>query len=274
MEIFQTIWNAISIPNEGLINILIRPLSFIEITVVMLFYLSILNITCSKKQKLMYVTFLSVWSIFAYTLINNSWLGILNIVVFITFAHYFLKLSFFKCIIAEAISFIAIAVLEPIIINILTFLGNITYNEIAVIPIYRLIYWFSLYLSIYLIYRLINFLNFNITLLDNINKRNRNVLILNSIFGIIAIFVQRYLSNYCSNYIPLPIIILSTISLLVYFCISMYSLIRTIKLEITEQNLEEAQLYNKSLKILHDNVRAFKHDFSNIVQAIGRVCWN
>lgn len=46
-------------------------------------------------------------------------------------------------------------------------------------------------------------------------------------------------------------------------------MIRTNKLEITKQNLEEEKLYNKTLTILHDNIRGFKHDFNNIVQAIG-----
>jgi two-component system sensor histidine kinase AgrC len=33
--------------------------------------------------------------------------------------------------------------------------------------------------------------------------------------------------------------------------------------------LEEEKLYNKTLTILYDNIRGFKHDFNNIVQAIG-----
>lgn len=33
-------------------------------------------------------------------------------------------------------------------------------------------------------------------------------------------------------------------------------------------NLEEAQLYNKTLQMLQDNTRAFRHDFSNIVQGM------
>ena len=57
--------------------------------------------------------------------------------------------------------------------------------------------------------------------------------------------------------------------LLLYFAISMFSLIRTNKLEITTQSLEEQKLYNKTLSTLHDNIRGFKHDFNNIVQAIG-----
>lgn len=61
----------------------------------------------------------------------------------------------------------------------------------------------------------------------------------------------------------------SLIALLLYFLISIYSLFRTNKLEITTERLEEEKLYNKTLTILYDNIRGFKHDFNNIVQAIG-----
>ena len=61
----------------------------------------------------------------------------------------------------------------------------------------------------------------------------------------------------------------SLIALLLYFLISIYSLFRTNKLEKTTERLEEEKLYNKTLTILYDNIRGFKHDFNNIVQAIG-----
>ena len=38
---------------------------------------------------------------------------------------------------------------------------------------------------------------------------------------------------------------------------------------MAQQDLEETKLYNKTLTILHDNMRCFKHDFNNILQAIG-----
>lgn len=41
------------------------------------------------------------------------------------------------------------------------------------------------------------------------------------------------------------------------------------KLEKTVMDLEQEKQYNKTLQILHDNVRAFKHDFSNIIASIG-----
>ena len=41
------------------------------------------------------------------------------------------------------------------------------------------------------------------------------------------------------------------------------------KLVLTTQELESAEAYNRSLSVLHDNVRGFKHDFDNIVATIG-----
>ena len=40
-------------------------------------------------------------------------------------------------------------------------------------------------------------------------------------------------------------------------------------LSTTTKKLESAEEYNKTLHILHDNVRGFKHDFDNIVTTIG-----
>lgn len=61
----------------------------------------------------------------------------------------------------------------------------------------------------------------------------------------------------------------SLIALLLYFLTSMYSLSRTSKLEMTTADLEEERLYNKTLTVLYDKIRGFKHDFNNIVQSLG-----
>lgn len=51
MEILNNLWLAVSTPNEGLINILLIPAAFIENTLIMILFLSILNIKSNKKQK-------------------------------------------------------------------------------------------------------------------------------------------------------------------------------------------------------------------------------
>ena len=74
---------------------------------------------------------------------------------------------------------------------------------------------------------------------------------------------------YYIDKLPLIITFLSCISLLAYFGISVYSLTKVMKLTLTTRKLESAEEYNKTLHILHDNVRGFKHDFDNIVTTIG-----
>ena len=68
---------------------------------------------------------------------------------------------------------------------------------------------------------------------------------------------------------PVPILFLNLLTLIAYFFISIYTFIKSSKLEITTQELKNSEEYNKTLTILHDSVRAFKHDFDNIVTTIG-----
>ena len=48
----------------------------------------------------------------------------------------------------------------------------------------------------------------------------------------------------------------------------MYSLIRTNKLEKTTQDLENENLYNKTITVLYDNIIDFRHNFNNIIQSL------
>lgn len=269
MEIFQTIWMALTTPNEGLINILSIPLTIIELTVQILFSLTILSIKSNRKQRLIYILLMSSFSILSNTPILYDISKFVNVILCPILIILIFKTSILKGILSEILVLISIAIFEPIYSKLFITIFNIKYIDIQVVPIYRVAVVLSIYLSIYMIYKIFKHTNFSITLLDNMDKKSKTVLITNSLFGVIAISAQLYLINFYNQNLPFFITLIGTFSLLVYFFISMYSLTKTTQLQITEQNLEEAQLYNKSLKILHDNVRAFKHDFSNIVQAIG-----
>ncbi len=100
------------------------------------------------------------------------------------------------------------------------------------------------------------------------SKKNKYILIVNFVFAIIAIGMQFYIIGFYLDYLPTFIILLSTISLIIYFTISIFSLIKVTNLEMTRQSLKEAQLYNKTLQLLHDNMRLIRHDYSNIMQSI------
>ena len=128
---------------------------------------------------------------------------------------------------------------------------------------------FLIYFCIFGIYKLNKNFNINFKFLENLNIKNKYILLVNSCIGIITVAMQFYLIVFYNNNLPFLIVLISIVTLFAYFFISIYSLIKTSKLEITSKNLEEAQLYNKTLQILHDNISAFKHDFANIIQSLG-----
>lgn len=274
MEIFQTIWTALSTPNEGLIQIFSIPLSFIEITVSMLLFTIILDIKASKQQKLFYVIIITIWTILSSLFISKEITIFINIILMFLAIILIFRLSLLKAIIAEIFPTIIIALFETIFFKTCYIFFGITQNKAIEIPIFRIGGALITYLIIFCIYILMKRYKINISILDNMPKNNKIILLCNFILVVITISTQFYLIGYYNELLPFSITLLSIISLIAYFFVSIYSLYRTTQLQITEQSLEEAQLYNKSLKILHDNVRAFKHDFSNIVQAIGRLCWN
>lgn len=265
MEILQTLWGILTTPNENLSNNLVNFMAFIEIIVTMLFFTTVLNIKTTQKQRVIFVLVITFLTFLSNYFIVDIFAPLVHFVITPILIMLIFKTSFFKSIIASLLPLVVIAFLETILIKIYTVCFNISYIDIAIVPIYRISIISIIYFTFYILYRLLEYFNFNITLLDNMNKAFTIV----SIFGIFAIVCQMYLVNFHNDNLPFVITLLGTLCSLIFFFISMYSLLRTTKLEITTQSLQEAKLYNQSLKILHDNVRGFRHDFSNIVQAIG-----
>lgn len=268
MKIFQTIWTAMTTPNETMVTILCSPLYFIEAIVNMLLFTTVLNIQCSKKSKIIYVICISLLAIISRTLIPDPYGTFLNMLIIIFVIKFILKSTFLKALLAEFIMIALSSILELFMFKFYQTVLNIQYDNIMTIPIYRFIFTSSIYLCIYLIYRIIKYFKFNIKL-ENMTRKNKILFIVNAFLGILAMGTQFYLLFVYSGNMPIIITIVSITSLLAYFVISIYSLLSTNKLDTTTRDLEEAQLYNKTLTILHDSIRGFKHDFHNIVQSIG-----
>lgn len=101
------------------------------------------------------------------------------------------------------------------------------------------------------------------------NKNNTKFLI-DLCFIIAIICVQIFLIYfYISTNIPIIILILNFVLLISYFFISFNWLKNKKKLQLITNDLENTQNYNNSLCKLYDNIRAFKHDFDNIIFTIG-----
>ena len=268
MEIFQTIWTAITTPNETLSAILYFPMYFVDAITNMLLFTTLFDIKASKKAKIIYVIGMVILAFISRTFIPDPYATLIDVFTGFIFIKFVLKANLVKTLLSLFTPIVLSIILELFMIQFYSIALKIPFDTLMIVPIYRTLFTLSIYLCIYILYRIIRYFKFHINL-EHMNKKNKILFIANALLGIIAIATQLFLIAFYNDKVPILITIVSMISLLGYFFISIYNILNTTKLATTSQNLEEVQLYNKTLILLHDSMRGFKHDFNNIVQGIG-----
>ena len=269
MNILQTIWSAMTTTNESLVNFIGIPLTYLDAYIGLLFFTSILNINVSKNRKILYVLiYATLGNIFRF-IMPTSYHIFANIIMWPIIIFFVLKTTFLKSILAEIITMITTSILEFLSANLCLSLFNITSEMIIVIPIYRITISLCIFIIMLLLTQLIKIFKISIKVLDNMNNRSKILLIINALLIVVVLGMQFYLITFYSNTMPLFITIINIIGLIAYFSVSIYSIINSSKLEITQRDLQSANHTIHSLTILHDQVRSFKHDFDNMVNSIG-----
>ncbi len=268
MNTLQIIWSTLTVPNELLIKFIAIPLTFLDIFVCMLYFSSILNINITKKRKILYVLIYGIVANIITFITPTSYSVYVNLVVWPIMVFFILKTSLLKSILSEVITMVTTSILDFIFANILLTFG-ITSDMIVHIPIYRLIVVLGIYLIIYLLSRLIQIFKININIFESMSLKNKILLIANCSLIILVLAMQFYLVTFYSNNMPLFITIINIIGLIAYFSVSIYSIINNSKLDYTIRELENTQSELHTFKILHEQVKSFKHDFSNMVNCIG-----
>lgn len=253
-------------PNVTIDNILTCFFAIIEMFIYQKIITTVLNIKITNKKTICYIFLNITIALFSSFFLKNPYSYLFNII-----ALFFSTLVFFdapikNCIVALITTYTGIFASTFTIQLFFKVILGISYNELLIIPLYRLLACILIYTVLYLIYLIIK----NRTkILGFIKPSLKLTVIINLILGIVTLFIQSYIFSSAKDNFPIPAKFITIFSLLLYFFTSMYSLLRTNKLEQTALNLETEKNYNKTLTLLHDNIRCFKHDFNNIIQAIG-----
>ena len=267
MQILQTIWTALTTENETIIVLQGIPLIFVEVYVSMLIFTTLLNIKCSTKQKLIYLFSLSTFSILSRLFIPDPYGTYSNIMICFLLILCVFKVNVLKAIICELFPILFETIISFVLLKIFIAIFNINYYEATYTPIYRMLFSLLEYFIMYAFYLFVK--HFNIHIFYQLTKREKVLFIIDFILGLISISSQMYVIMYYTDKLPIFIVLLTTSSLIAYFILSIYGYINASKLNIARQNLEETRLMNKTLTILNDKIRAFRHDFNNIIQALG-----
>lgn len=268
MEILQNFWNLMTTPNEKVVALISIPCLFIETYIYMKLFTTILDIKTTKKKEIIFVISLSVFGSIVNILHANFIGSAVNMLLFPILVFIIFKCGVIKSILAEILPILISYLIEMILINFLN-LFSINYTQIQTLPLCRIICITFIYSALYFIYKLLKKYNVTLKIPDKLHLNKKFIFITTLCCGLFSLGLQIYLYINYRNILPMTFIIINLFALVLYFVLTFYSISGTYKLYITSTNLEEAQLYNKTLTILHDNIRAFKHDFNNIINAIG-----
>lgn len=269
-EFFQNVWTLLITENAEIINYLLFPFSFIEPLTSILLFTTILKINSSKKQIVKFVLSFFILGNIINFFVPNPFNNFINIFLMPSLILFIFKTSILKSVMAQILQYFLSFFIGTSLLNLYITIFDITTSQVENIFIYRFSLCIIQQLIMYILYKYAKKNHLNIDLLENMNRRTNTILLFNFLVGIVAIGIQAFIITEYNNYIPLGINIASLIILIAYFGMNLYNLSRTTKLEKTEQDLEEERAYNKTITVMYDNIRAFRHDFNNIVQAIGR----
>lgn len=272
MQFLNNIWLALNSENEMLVTLLALPLFPVENFLLMSLFLTMLNVSASTKQKFIYISILTIVNLLNLRIIPSPFNVILNYVCVFLSVKFIFKLDILKSFIALIVSSFVFGLLNILLQNpYLTILG-ITPKVFMNTPIYRLSYLLILYLIVFITYQFLKKfkkIEFTLDLFDTLDKKTLIILYINLLVGFITLCIQLIITDFYIDIVPIIITLLNFILLVSFFALTIYSINRMIKLSITTKNLENAEEYNKSLEILYDHVKGFKHDFNNIISTLG-----
>lgn len=270
-QLLNNIWCALSTENPVLMNIIMVPANIIESFLSMEIFLTIFNVRASKKQIFWYLITTVIISRLSDNFILAPFNVILNYACIVIFIKLIFGFSMLKCFLSLIASSFAFGLLSTLIQNPYLRLLGISTETGMNTPIYRLSFLLLLYISMsILLITLKKFKNikFSFDLFDTLDKKTLRILYVNIFVGFLTLGLQLVITAFYMDIVPVIITLLSFILLIAFLVLSIYSFTRMIKLANTRRDLECAEEYNKSLEILYDKVKGFKHDFDNIVSTL------
>ena len=254
--------------NMWLINYFIFEILFIIIDI--LFVLKIFDVKIKKWRFALFVLTNSILRMLGLIFISLPWYRLYSIVISVILLKIILNLKFEKCLLGEAINGLTTVVAELLFAKLFCEL----FPEIDKYAsgIYNLRYSNLLNFSI-VVFRIclfgwVGLKNIKLNIKENMIKKNKISIVLIALIGIIATYFNIvemlfYIKDY--QYV---IFIVDIISLIIYFYISIKNTLRINIEEAQEEKIYTLETYNKTLQIMYDSIRGFRHDFSNVVQGL------
>lgn len=260
MNQFSIFFNFLFKENK-IINLILGVI-FVEISLI--FFQKIFKVQFSKKNQIIYILANTICfflgSLLEHPIYVYTFMLISSIIIFI----YLLKVSTLSTLTFFSLESILILNLHFVIVKVISAISSYdSYYELIKLPIWGISLIISISIIGFIIYFSLKQFEFDSLLITAINKKSNIIVMTASINLIIASFILCYFFEIFSQSLSY------LLALDIYFYFSISNIIHLYNKLYTKQKIDNLKLCNKTILSMCDDTRAFKHDFHNIIQAIG-----
>lgn len=270
MKILLNLQNTLgkSVTYIWLFNNLIFNFLFSYIDVLMFIHLFKINVSKSKEIKFVLIS--TMINFISKLIIVSPYVQIINLIFTIILFKLLFKNSIEKCILGGTLNIMTKICPEILFSKILCIFFRDVKNY--AIGFYNVKYAFSLMLCIVIIRIIILFFvkhkKIVLDIKESLSYESKYMIITVSTISCMLLFLNIIQLDVDDTNFLYTTFTLNIISLVIYFCISLKSIVKIAMLEEQYNKIHTLESYNKTLSIMYDNIRGFKHDFSNFVQAL------
>ncbi len=259
------------ITNFNWANIAYFIAGIIESYLVLTILLLIFDLKASHKQKALCIALMLATGEISSLLLPLPFNIILNygcIAIFITIIF---KLNIFKSVTSLVLTIYIYGSVNTLIQKPYLTILDISLETFIDTPKYRITYLvilYSLLVFIALFLKRFNNLKLKINTFDSLDNKTIIILSTNLLLGFFILLMQLVITDYYIDIVSVYISLLNLLLLIAFLTLSSLCFIHVLELSVTRKDLAYAEECNKSLKLLYDKVRGFKHDFDAIVSSL------
>ena len=245
--------------------------TFVEAYLILTVLLLIFDMDASSNQKFLCAFFMVIIGKITSTLLPQPFSLILNYCSLAILITLIFKINILKSLTTLTLTIFIFGLVNTLIQKPYLSILDISLETFMDTPKSRITYLiisYSFFGLFILVLKRFNNIKLKINTLDSLDNKTVIILATNLLLGVFLLFMQFVITAYYIDIVSVYINLLNLLLLIAFLILSTHCFIHVLELTITRKDLAYAEEYNKSLKILYDKVKGFKHDFDSIVSSL------
>lgn len=231
---------------------------------------TLFKLKITNMQKLKFILMEGILNLIGILILPFQLYRLISMCITLVLFKFFLNQSIEKSILGEVMMAITIICAEM-------FLARSIYNifdtaKLYETMMYRCIYQIYLMGSVSIIRLLFSFFvkkkKSYIKMNYDIDSKSKNTIVLLCTFANIFIVIDTIQILKHMDLLSHVIFSLNILAQAILFCVSITNILKIARIKEKNRKIHNLEAYNKTLSVMYDNIRGFKHDFSNFIQAL------